>query len=39
MVDIKILAKSGFDVAMDGNNFDILDTELTKDLIMVRVCS
>lgn len=34
MVDIKILAKSGFDVAMDGNNFVILDTELTKDLIM-----
>lgn len=33
MVDIRIEAKDGFDVAMEGNNFVILNTELTKELI------
>jgi isoleucyl-tRNA synthetase len=34
MVDIKIMAKPGFDVAMDSTNFIILDTNLTEDLIL-----
>ena len=33
MVDIRISAKEGFDVAMENNNFIILNTELTKELI------
>ena len=33
MVDIRIDAKDGFDVGMDNNNFVILNTTLTKDLI------
>ncbi|HPF83077.1 MAG TPA: isoleucine--tRNA ligase [Bacilli bacterium] len=33
MVDIRISAKDGFDVAMDNNHFVILNTELTKELI------
>ena len=33
MVDIRISAKEGFDIAMEDNNFIILNTELTKELI------
>ncbi len=33
MVDIKISSKSGFDVGMENNNFIILNTNLTPDLI------
>ena len=33
LVDIKIESKEGFDVAMENNNFIILDTNLTEDLI------
>ena len=33
MVDIRIDAKDGFDVGMDNNNFVILNTTLTTDLI------
>jgi len=33
LVDIKIESKEGFDVAMENNNFIILDTNLTDDLI------
>lgn len=33
MVDIRISAKEGFNVAMENNNFVILNTELTKELI------
>jgi isoleucyl-tRNA synthetase len=33
MVDIRISAKEGFDVAMENNNFIILNTNLTKELI------
>lgn len=32
-LDIRITAKEGFDVEMDGNVFVILDTEITKDLL------
>ena len=31
--DIRISAKEGFNVAMDGNNFIILETNLTDELI------
>ena len=34
MVDIKTESKEGFDVATDTNNFIILNTELTNDLVM-----
>ena len=34
MVDIRISAKEGFDVAMDSNDFIILDTKLSEDLIL-----
>lgn len=34
MVDIRINAKPGFDVAMDASSFIILDTNLTDDLIL-----
>ena len=34
MVDIRINAKEGFDVAMDSNDFIILDTKLSEDLIL-----
>ena len=34
MVDIRTDSKEGFDVATDTNNFIILNTELTNDLIM-----
>ncbi len=33
MVDIRINSKEGFDVGMENNNFIILNTNLTKDLI------
>lgn len=33
MVDIRISSKEGFNVGMENNNFIILDTTLTKDLI------
>ena len=33
MADIRISAKEGFDVAMENNNFIILNTELTNELI------
>ena len=33
MVDLRISAKEGFDIAMEDNNFIILNTELTKELI------
>ena len=33
LIDIKINAKEGFDVAMENNNFIILNTTLTDDLI------
>ncbi len=33
LVDIRISAKEGFNVAMENNNFIILNTELTKELI------
>lgn len=33
MVDIRVSAKEGFNVAEDNNNFIILNTELTEDLI------
>ena len=33
MVDIRIDAKDGFNVGMENNNFVILNTTLTKDLI------
>ncbi len=33
LVDIKIIAKEGFDVAKENNNFIILNTTLTKELI------
>ncbi|MEG1146820.1 MAG: isoleucine--tRNA ligase [Bacilli bacterium] len=33
MVDIRILAKEGFNVSMENNNFIILDTTLTDELI------
>lgn len=32
-LDIRISAKEGFDVEMDGNVFVILDTEITEDLL------
>ena len=34
MIDIRITAKDGFDVAMDGRDFVILDTTLTDELII-----
>ena len=34
MVDIRITAKEGFDVAMENNNFVILNTERTEELIL-----
>ena len=34
MVDIRTNSKEGFDVATDTNNFIILNTELTNDLVM-----
>ena len=34
MVDIRIESKEGFNVGMQNNNFVILKTELTKDLIL-----
>ena len=34
MVDIRTDSKEGFDVATDSNNFIILNTELTNDLVM-----
>ena len=34
MVDIRTNSKEGFDVATDSNNFIILNTELTNELIM-----
>ena len=34
MVDIRTNSKEGFDVATDSNNFIILNTELTNDLVM-----
>ena len=34
MVDIRIQAKDGFDVAMDSSNFIILDTNLSDELIL-----
>lgn len=34
MVDIRIIAKDGFDVAMENNNFVILNTERTEELIL-----
>ena len=34
MVDIRISAKEGFNVGMENNNFIILNTELTKELIL-----
>ena len=34
MVDIRIQAKEGFDVAMDSSNFIILDTNLSDELIL-----
>ena len=33
LVDVRISAKEGFNVAMENNNFIILNTELTKELI------
>ena len=33
LIDIKINAKEGFNVAMEGNNFIILNTTLTEELI------
>ena len=33
MVDIRVAAKEGYDTQKDGNNFIILNTNLTKDLI------
>ncbi len=33
MVDVRINSKEGFDVGMENNNFIILNTNLTKDLI------
>ncbi len=33
MVDIRVSAKEGYDTQKDGNNFIILNTNLTKDLI------
>ena len=33
MVDIRISSKEGFNVAMENNNFIIINTTLTKDLI------
>ena len=33
MVDIRVSAKEGYDVAKEGNNFVILNTNLTQDLI------
>ena len=33
MIDIRIKSKDGFDAAMENNNFIILDTTLTDDLI------
>ena len=37
MVDIRISAKEGFDVAMENNNFIILNTNLTDELILEGV--
>jgi len=34
MVDIRISSKEGFNVGMENNNFIILNTELTEELIM-----
>ena len=34
MVEIRISAKDGFDVGMEGNNFVILNTERTEELIL-----
>ncbi len=34
MVDIRTTSKEGFDVSTDTNNFIILNTELTNDLVM-----
>ena len=34
MIDIRITAKDGFDVAMEGRDFVILDTTLTDELII-----
>ncbi|MDY5874377.1 MAG: DUF5915 domain-containing protein [Bacilli bacterium] len=33
MVDIRVSSKEGYDVAKEGNNFIILNTNLTEDLI------
>lgn len=37
MVDIRISAKEGFNVAMEGKNFIILNTDLTHDLLLEGV--
>ena len=34
MIDIRIEAKEGFDVAMNGHDFVILDTTLTEELLL-----
>ncbi len=34
MVDIRFTAKEGFNVGMDNNNFIILNTEITPDLVL-----
>ena len=34
MVDIRVEAKSGFNVAMEGKNFIILNTERTEELVL-----
>lgn len=34
MVDIRITSKEGFNVAMENNNFIIINTELTHDLVL-----
>ena len=34
MIDVRTESKDGFDVATDSNNFIILNTELTNDLVM-----
>lgn len=34
MVDVRVEAKNGFDVAMNGRDFVILDTTLTEDLLL-----
>ena len=34
MIDVRIEAKEGFDVAMNGRDFVILDTTLTEELLL-----